>query len=125
MSDVRDEGLDYRGRDGGYNTSAELDFHADFCDLVGLLCLADAREGGDTVLVSSIAVHDHIAATRPDLLEVLYRPFGYSLQGAGAPGRPRVVPVPDLRRARRPLRVPLQPQERDRRPSSASPTCRG
>lgn len=95
MSDVRDEGLDYRGRDGrGYNTSAELDFHADFCDLVGLLCLADAREGGDTVLVSSIAVHDHIAATRPDLLEVLYRPFGYSLQGAGAPGGPEWFPCP-------------------------------
>lgn len=36
MSDVRDEGGSYRVKGGrGYNTNAELDFHCDFCDLVG------------------------------------------------------------------------------------------
>jgi hypothetical protein len=87
MSDVRDEGGEYRGKNGrGYDTNASLDFHCDFCDLVGLLCLRTAKSGGTSLITSSIAVHDEIRRTRPDLLEVLYQPFYYSLQGAGAPG---------------------------------------
>jgi hypothetical protein len=85
MSDVRDEGGSYRVKTGrGYNTNAGLDFHVDFCDVVALLCLRKAKSGGASMVTSSIAVHDEIARVRPDLLEALYQPFYFSLQGAGS-----------------------------------------
>jgi hypothetical protein len=88
MHHVRDEGGgNYRGKGGrGYNTNAALDFHCDFCDLVGLLCLNVARRGGQSFLTSSMAVHDEIARRDPELLQALYEPFHYSYQGAQAPG---------------------------------------
>jgi hypothetical protein len=89
LSHVRDELGEgaYRMRGGrGYNTNAELDFHCDFCDLVGLLCIHPAMRGGESHVVSSMAVHDEIARRRPDLLKLLYQPFHYSYQGAQAPG---------------------------------------
>ncbi|NML46733.1 TauD/TfdA family dioxygenase [Ramlibacter sp. G-1-2-2] len=89
LSHVRDELGEgaYRVRGGrGYNTNAELDFHCDFCDLVGLLCINKAMKGGSSYVVSSMAIHDEIKRRRPDLLEVLLQPFHYSFQGAQAPG---------------------------------------
>ena len=87
MSDVRDEGGSYRVKGGrGYNTNAELDFHCDFCDLVGLLCINQSMRGGQSIILSSMAVHDEIGRRRPDLLKLLYEPFHYSYQGAQAPG---------------------------------------
>jgi hypothetical protein len=85
MSDVRDEGGAYRVTNGrGYNTNAALDFHVDFGDIVGLLCLRKAKTGGASMVTSSIAVLDEIALVRPDLVETLYEPFYFSLQGAGS-----------------------------------------
>lgn len=89
LSHVRDELGEgaYRMRGGrGYNTNAELDFHCDFCDLVGLLCINKAMQGGASFVVSSMAVHDEIKRRRLDLLELLLQPFHYSFQGAQAPG---------------------------------------
>ncbi|MGE4241786.1 TauD/TfdA family dioxygenase [Ramlibacter sp.] len=89
LSHVRDELGDgaYRVRGGrGYNTNAELDFHCDFCDLVGLLCINAAKSGGSSFVVSSMAVYDEIGRRRPDLQAVLSQPFHYSYQGAQAPG---------------------------------------
>jgi len=64
-------------RTRGPNTSRGLSFHCDRCDVIGFLCVRRARSGGESYLVSSIAVHNEILARRPDLLEVLYRPFYY------------------------------------------------
>lgn len=88
VSHVRDaRGGEYRVKGGrGYHTNAELDFHCDFCDLVGLLCLSKAKTGGASFLTCSITVHDEIARRRPDLLQTLHEPFHYSYQGAQAPG---------------------------------------
>jgi hypothetical protein len=75
---VRDAGLaasDPRAR--GPNTSNRLTFHTDRADVVGFLCLHAARDGGENEIASSMAVHDVIARTRPDLLELLKAPFYY------------------------------------------------
>jgi hypothetical protein len=89
MSDVRDAGGSYRTKNGrGYNTNAGLDFHVDFCDVVGLLCRRTAKSGGTSLITSSLAVLDEIERRRPDLAPVLREPFYYSLQGANAPGEP-------------------------------------
>jgi alpha-ketoglutarate-dependent taurine dioxygenase len=75
---VRDAGFaqdDPRSR--GPNTSKRLSFHTDRCDVIGFLCLQEARSGGDNEIVHSRAVYDAIAEQRPDLLDVLKQPFFY------------------------------------------------
>ena len=75
---VRDAGLaDSDPRSRGPNTRKRLTFHTDRADVVGFLCLHPARNGGENEISSSMAVHDVIARTRPDLLEVLKQPFYY------------------------------------------------
>ncbi len=61
----------------GPNTSRGLSFHCDRCDVIGFLCVRQARSGGESFLVSSVALHNEILARRPDLLRVLYEPFYY------------------------------------------------
>ena len=91
MSDVRDAGGTYRGGGGrGYDTNAELDFHTDGSDIVGLFCLKTARSGGLSRLASSIAIHNALLATRPELVEALYGLFPHSRQQEEAPDEPPV-----------------------------------
>lgn len=65
----------------GYQTSEALRYHTDSCDIVGLYCRRGAKSGGLSSIASSGAVHNAILETRPDLLEVLYRPFAISRIG--------------------------------------------
>ena len=87
LGDVRDLKVDLQGPKGrGYKTNAELEFHTDSCDVTGLFVLRVAKSGGLSMIASSVAICNEIARTRPDLLEVLFRPFHWSLQqqeGAG------------------------------------------
>ncbi|WP_120008598.1 TauD/TfdA family dioxygenase [Teichococcus vastitatis] len=61
----------------GYQTKADLTFHTDRCNLVGLLCQRAAMQGGESSVVSTAAIHDEILRRRPDLLPLLYRGFHY------------------------------------------------
>ncbi len=82
LGDVRDLGLPTDSPKGrGYTSNQQLSFHCDSCDVVGLFVLQTARSGGMSKIVSSVAIHNEIARTRPDLLEVLYQPFYWSWQG--------------------------------------------
>jgi len=65
----------------GYTSRERSYFHVDFSDIVGLLCLAQAKKGGESLIASSIAIHNEILKTRPDLLELLYQPFWTSRKG--------------------------------------------
>jgi hypothetical protein len=86
MSDVRDAGGQYRGVGGrGYNTSAELDYHVDGSDIVGLLCLKTARTGGKSRLASSVAIHNEILRRDPGLIDLLYANFPQNRQNEHAP----------------------------------------
>ncbi|KAL9618883.1 MAG: hypothetical protein Q9160_006473 [Pyrenula sp. 1 TL-2023] len=60
-----------------YRTNARQYFHADDSDLVGLLCLARAQEGGESDLCSSNQVWNVLQAERPDIAEKLTRPDWY------------------------------------------------
>jgi len=97
LGHVFDQGREYGSANTrGYQTRARLDFHTDRCDLVGLLCQRRAREGGLSSVVSTMAVHDEILATRPDLAPILYRGFHYSeREAADNPSgvTPRPIPV--------------------------------
>ncbi|KAL5120345.1 hypothetical protein ACEQ8H_001635 [Pleosporales sp. CAS-2024a] len=60
-----------------YRTNARQFFHADDADLVGLLCVAKALEGGESDLVSSHSVWNALQRENPDVAELLTRPIWY------------------------------------------------
>ena len=60
-----------------YRTTARQFFHADDGDLVGLLCVHRAAEGGESDLVSSHSVWNVLQAEYPDVAELLTRPVWY------------------------------------------------
>ncbi len=87
LGDVRDTGrsiLDPAVR--GYQTKVRLPFHTDGSDLVGLMCLRAGKSGGLSSIVSSVACHNELARTAPDLLERHYHPFFYDWRGEEQPG---------------------------------------
>jgi len=96
LGHVFDQGREYGSANTrGYQTKARLDFHTDRCDLVGLLCQRRAREGGLSSVVSTMAIHDEILATRPDLLPILYRGFHYAeRETADRPDGVTAQPIP-------------------------------
>ena len=70
-----------------YATAERQNFHIDRCDLVALLCLERAKSGGQSMLVSSMTLHNVMAERRPDLLERLTVRFSRSpRRGAGGQG---------------------------------------
>ena len=89
LGDVRDLGT---GLDGpkfrGYTSNGELTYHVDAADVTGLFCLRAAKEGGLSRIVSSVAIHNEILQSRPDLLEALYEPIWWSMQGNELPNVP-------------------------------------
>ncbi|GJP96030.1 taurine catabolism dioxygenase TauD, TfdA family protein [Aspergillus niger] len=60
-----------------YRTNARQFFHADDSDIVGLLCIHRAREGGESDLCSSHNVYNVLAKERPDVLKTLTEPIWY------------------------------------------------
>ncbi len=87
LGDVRDFGSDITAPDGrGYKSRQQLSYHTDSCDVVGLLVLRVAKEGGLSIVASSTAVHNEMARCRPDLLDVLYEPMPWSWNGQEPPG---------------------------------------
>ena len=87
LGDVRDIGTVVNSPQWrGYTSNAELNFHTDSADVSGLLFVRTAKSGGLSRFVSSLAIHNEIARTLPDLLPVLHRPFAWSWQGQEPPG---------------------------------------
>jgi hypothetical protein len=74
LGHVKDIGRDY-AVERGYGTRAELRFHADGCDYVGLLCLQTAKSGGESRVASSVTVYNKILSKRPDVIETLMGDF--------------------------------------------------
>ena len=58
----------------GYQTNARLPYHSDSTDVVGLLCVSKAKNGGLSSLVSSVALYNEMLERRPDLVRVLMGP---------------------------------------------------
>jgi hypothetical protein len=83
---VRDTGADpTRATTRSYQHRHRLGYHADPTDMVGLLCLRPARSGGQSAIVSAVAVHNEIVRTRPDLAHILYRPWWFDRRTGDGP----------------------------------------
>jgi hypothetical protein len=76
----------------GYRSARELDPHTDSDDIVGLLCIRAAKSGGESLLSSSLHVHNRLLAEAPQHLPVLYRGFRYHWNGEEPPGEEPITP---------------------------------
>ncbi len=65
----------------GYTSNGGQGFHTDSCDVSALFVLRQGIGGGESRVESAIAIHNEMLRLRPDLVEVLYRPFHWSWQG--------------------------------------------
>jgi hypothetical protein len=116
MREIRDEGSEAGQRYGQVATGAggdkpflssyartltngPLRFHTDRTDVVGLLCVHQARAGGVSRLCSSVAIHNEMLRRRPDLLELLFQDIPRSRFGeeASSPEVTYDLPVFGLR----------------------------
>ena len=88
---VTDMGVNF-GYDGtaeqqnvrGYQSKADLNYHCDPTDVVALLCVRKAREGGVSTIVSTPAIYNEMAAHHRDQLELLMPGFPYDRKGEQA-----------------------------------------
>ena len=69
-----------------YQTRERQTFHTDSADVVGLLCLQEAKSGGRSLLCSSTTIFNEMLSTRPDLLAVLFGPIATDRRGEIPPG---------------------------------------
>ena len=82
LGHVRDIGADPNDPNARiYQTNARQSFHTDSADVVALMCLQDAKEGGDSLLVSAETIYNEMRATRPDLLSLLFDPIATDRRG--------------------------------------------
>jgi TfdA family taurine catabolism dioxygenase TauD len=87
LGHVKDLGGDYDDpHTRGYMTNAEMRFHTDACDYVGLLCLNPSKRGGESRIASSVTVYNRVLERRPDLAKVLTEDFYRSRSGEVSPG---------------------------------------
>lgn len=79
LGHVKDTGADASQIDKVriYRTNARQYFHQDDSDIVGLLCIARALEGGESDIVSSHHVYNVLQKENPDVLETLTQPIWY------------------------------------------------
>lgn len=80
----------------GHRDSVELRPHTDGYEIVGLMCVQRGESGGLSKLTNTLAIHNEILATRPDLLEALYRGFPNGVleaRNTATPVTPYDVPV--------------------------------
>ena len=87
LGHVRDLGLDANDpKVRNYQTTAELFFHNDSCDVLMLLSRRSAKKGGQSRLASIPALFNAMWAEDPELTRELFRPF--AVDRRGEPGRP-------------------------------------
>lgn len=76
-----------------YRTTENINFHCDAADVVGLLCLQDAKAGGQSRIVSSVAVFNHLLEEQPALAARLFEPFALDRRNEHAEGEPGWFPI--------------------------------
>ena len=77
-----------------YQTAERQSFHTDSADIVGLLCLQGAREGGESLLVSALSIYNRMMSERPDLLERLFDPVATDRRGEVPEGAKPYMEIP-------------------------------
>lgn len=83
---VSDKGRDYSAATvRGHDTNAELRYHCDRTDVIGLLCVRPASTGGRNLVVSAPAAYEALRQSDPDLLQALSEPLPHDRRGEQGP----------------------------------------
>ena len=79
-----------------YQTAERQTFHTDSADVVGLLCIREAMQGGRSLLVSAETIYNRLQALRPDLLAKLFDPIATDRRGEVPEGAKPWMTIPPL-----------------------------
>jgi len=79
-----------------YQTAERQTFHTDSADVVGLLCIREARQGGKSMLVSAESIYNRMNASRPDLAALLFDPIATDRRGEIPKGGKPYLEIPPL-----------------------------
>ena len=77
-----------------YQTSARQTFHTDRSDVVGLLCIKEAKEGGGSLLASSVTAFNEVMKKSSLLAEELMKPVAYDRRGEIPTGQKPYMTIP-------------------------------
>lgn len=80
-----------------YRTAARIGFHCDAADVVGLLCLARAAEGGASRIASSVAIWNALFREDPEAAALLFEPFAVDRRDEQGPDEPPYFEMPPCR----------------------------
>ena len=98
LGHVRDTGADKSDRYvRQYMTTQDIPFHCDAADMVGLLCLRQAKSGGLSRIASSVSVYNELLRRRPDLAPRLFEPFMLDTRDEAEANGLKTLPVPPCR----------------------------
>lgn len=79
-----------------YQTAQRQTFHTDSSDVVGLMCLNTAAEGGVSLLVSGAAIYNEMTERDPELAASLFEPLVTDRRGEVPPGARPYYTIPVL-----------------------------
>jgi hypothetical protein len=80
---------DYRERNTTgrrYRTAGTLSMYCEAADVVGLLCMTTAAEGGQSRIASSVTIYNELLARRSELVPRLFEPFPIDRRDEQGPG---------------------------------------
>ncbi len=97
LGHVRDIGADATNPNTRiYQTSERQTFHTDSSDVVGLLCIREAMQGGVSLLVSTTTIHNEMLRQRPDLAALMFDPIATDRRGEVPEGQKPYLEIPVL-----------------------------
>jgi hypothetical protein len=97
LGHVRDIGADAKNPNTRiYQTAERQTFHTDSADVVGLLCIREAMEGGKSLLVSTASIYNEMSRQRPDLAALLFGPIATDRRGEVPEGERPYLQIPAL-----------------------------
>jgi Taurine catabolism dioxygenase TauD, TfdA family len=77
-----------------YRTNKRQGYHTDSCDVVALMCLQTAKEGGQSSLVSSVTLYNEMRKRHPELLAWLFAPIETDRRGEVIEGQKPYFSIP-------------------------------
>jgi len=77
-----------------YQTNERQTFHTDSCDVVGLLCLKTAKQGGESLLVSAESIYNEMMQRDPYLTSLLFEPIATDKRGEVEVGQKPFFTIP-------------------------------
>lgn len=79
-----------------YQTAERQTFHTDSADVVGLMCLKTAKEGGGSLLVSTETIYNEMVRINPGLTKLLFEPIATDRRGEVPDGEKPYFEIPVL-----------------------------